>query len=111
MVNLRRSNVWGHETVVVCVGIGRNHGRSGPAQGRERSRRQSPNEELNEEAGQEGGKEVNERELPLARRVLGLLGDQGLVLVPIRDVVVLGVRQTLDVLGIFGAHVVENKRW
>ena len=38
MVNFRRSNVWGNETVVVCVGIGRNPGRSGPARGRERSR-------------------------------------------------------------------------
>lgn len=73
VVNLRRSNVWRHEILVVCVGIGGNSRGCRPAWRREGTRRYAPNEELDEDTSKEGDKHVNPGELSFAGRVLGLL--------------------------------------
>ena len=90
VVNLRRSNVWGHK-VVIRVGVGDSRRRRQIGK-REGARGDTSDEELDENTDEEGDEDVNQGELPLPGRVLDLLrGEQGFVLVPISSVVVLGV--------------------
>jgi len=102
VVNLCRSNVWRHK--IICVGVGKNSRRRRVGR-RERARGHASGEELDEDTGEEGNEYVNQGELPLPGRVSNLLrGEQGLILVPIGGVVVLGIRPRLDVLGVSGVH-------
>ena len=73
VVNLRRSNVWRHEIVVVHVGAGRGLGGRRPARRRERTRRYAPDEELDEDTCKESDKHVDPGELSFAGGVFGLL--------------------------------------
>ena len=71
----------------------------------ERPGRYASDKELDENTGKKGDEDVDQGELALPRRVLGLLrGEQGRILVLVRGVVILGIWPRLDVLRISGVH-------